>query len=195
MIAIFIIWFIIRNRRRKRDESVLIIAEEFPACVNSRSRIEKVDNNEDAFNRLTEQNFDFVIIETAKLPGGNTKLSQCFIFDIPEENLDFAAKAVQTIEKHYTDSEFTVDSLSKILATSPSTLHRLFSQHFNDTPNNYIRTRRLQKAAQLLDAGDSHISHVCYSCGFNSPAYFSKRFREYYGLTPFEYIRRNSKKL
>ena len=55
------------------------------------------------------------------------------------------------------------------------------------TPNEYIRVIRLRKAAELLKEGEKNVSEVAYAVGFDNPYYFSKCFKEQFGMPPSQY--------
>ena len=53
---------------------------------------------------------------------------------------------------------------------------------------------RLKRAAQYLAQSDTRISEIMYSVGFNSHSYFTKCFREHFGLSPKEYAEKHRRK-
>jgi AraC-like DNA-binding protein len=55
------------------------------------------------------------------------------------------------------------------------------------TPLEFIRTLRLQHAAQLLEKSQLSVREVAYKVGFNNPKYFTKYFKEYYNILPSDY--------
>ena len=58
---------------------------------------------------------------------------------------------------------------------------------YNRTVTEYIRHIRLESARDLLKTTDLNISQIVYTIGFSSRSYFSKIFREKYGITPNEF--------
>lgn len=80
-----------------------------------------------------------------------------------------------------------VDEMAHLTNLSLSTFKRKFKKVFEESPANYIRTKRLEKAAQLLKVSEASIQDICFDCGFNSIDNFSKSFRKAYGLPPSEY--------
>ena len=56
-----------------------------------------------------------------------------------------------------------------------------------NTPSEFIRLIRLRRAEQLLRQSQLNVAEVSYAVGFNNPRYFSKYFREMYGMTPSQY--------
>lgn len=88
--------------------------------------------------------------------------------------------------KHYQDAEFDVTQLAKALACSERQLQRKFKCIFGLSPNTHIKNFRLQKAKELVLAGE-RASNVAFQCGFNSPSYFSQCFKRKYGKSPIQY--------
>ena len=109
---------------------------------------------------------------------------------ISKQDKEFLKLMNDVIQANITDPGFSVERLEAAASMSGSTLLRKFKKLLNTTPNNYIRTKRLILAAQMMNDGNDRASDICWSCGFNSTSYFTKCFREYYGMTPQEYINR-----
>lgn len=92
----------------------------------------------------------------------------------------------QVVESHiYAD--LTIEDLSQIANYSVSSFKREFQKLYNDTPANYFRNRKLEKAAELLRVSDQRIAEVAFSCGFNELPYFSKCFKDRYKVSPSAY--------
>ncbi|WP_240613043.1 helix-turn-helix domain-containing protein [Chitinophaga parva] len=68
-----------------------------------------------------------------------------------------------------------------------SSFKREFTKLYNDSPANYIKAKRLEKAAELLQASDNRITDIALDCGFNDLANFTKSFRDKYNVTPSNY--------
>ncbi|MEJ7768055.1 MAG: helix-turn-helix domain-containing protein, partial [Chitinophagaceae bacterium] len=81
--------------------------------------------------------------------------------------------------------------LCKAMAMSRSTLNRKLKSLLDISTNDLIRQYRLQKATTLLLSG-LDITEAAYKVGFSSPSYFSQCFREQYGITPSDYISKQS---
>ena len=80
------------------------------------------------------------------------------------------------------------------LFVSRSSLNRKMRALLGTTPNDYLRKRRLEVAAQALAEGKARINEISFSVGFNSPSYFAKCFREAYGVLPADYMKQNTNK-
>lgn len=70
---------------------------------------------------------------------------------------------------------------------------RVVKQYYNMTPTELINTQRLKYSCKLLATTKEPIVHIAYQCGFNTVAYFNRRFKEKYGSTPTEYRERYQK--
>ena len=91
-------------------------------------------------------------------------------------------------------SQMKVEELSQQTNLSISSFKREFVKLYNDTPANYIKIRKLEKAAELLLISDERISDIAFSCGFNDLSNFTKSFHEKYQTTPTNYrLNQNSK--
>lgn len=63
------------------------------------------------------------------------------------------------------------------------------------TPDDYLRTYRLKRAASMLSHGNLRINEICYEVGFSSPSYFAKRFCQQFGMSPSEYQKKMMRKI
>lgn len=104
----------------------------------------------------------------------------------------FLDKARETIEEHMDDGMFGVQELASELGLSARQLQRRLRDTMDRSPVEFIRTLRLQRAAQLLEAEYGNVSEVAYSVGFTSLSYFAKCFREQFGVSPSEYKSRQA---
>ncbi len=100
---------------------------------------------------------------------------------------DFMKKALTLVEENMENPEFSVNQLCSDLAMSRSQLYRKFESITGLTPNDFIRSVRLKRAAQLLCESNCHISEISDLVGFNSIKYFNKYFKEEFNVTPTQY--------
>lgn len=92
----------------------------------------------------------------------------------------------QIIEAHIF-LNVSVEALAEKTNLSVSSFKREFAKLYNDSPANYLRNKRLEKAAQLLVASDKRITDIAFDCGFNDLANFTKSFHDKYDTTPTQY--------
>jgi len=106
----------------------------------------------------------------------------------------FLNKLNDEIEKHISDENFSVESLTGILNISRSNLQRKLKTISGVTPGDYLRNYRLRKACKLLLETDMRINEVAYSIGFGSPSYFAKVFQKSYNMLPKEFVNKHLNK-
>ena len=92
----------------------------------------------------------------------------------------------QVIEAHLF-SQSSIEELAHENNLSLSSFKREFAKLYNDTPANYIKNKKLEKAAKLLLVSTERISDIAFDCGFNDLANFTKSFGEKYHTTPTNY--------
>lgn len=91
----------------------------------------------------------------------------------------------ETVEKHLDDSDLDVKKLTRLLGMSRTDLHRKITAYAGMSITAYIRKIRLEKASCLLrDKPEICISCIMRDTGFNHPSYFTKRFKEMFGMCP-----------
>lgn len=109
--------------------------------------------------------------------------------DRSDEDTSFYTRMMQLIERNLGNSEFSVETLSDTIGLSRAQMYRRCKQITGSSPVELLRTVRMQRAGQLLSTTDHNISEVTYACGFTSPSYFTKCFKEHYGMSPTDFVR------
>ncbi len=99
----------------------------------------------------------------------------------------FLLKVKTAIVTRMSDEQLSVESLADEIGLSRSQLFRKITALAGISVNELIRKLRLQKAAQLLKQKWGSVSQVCYEVGFSNPSYFSKIFKEEFGILPSEF--------
>lgn len=100
----------------------------------------------------------------------------------------FITKLYELLDEHIDDSLFGVEQVADLMNISRSSLHRKLKNITGMTTTEVVRNYRLKKATFFLKEGFSS-SETAYKTGFSSPAYFTKSFREVYGVTPGDFVR------
>ena len=114
-------------------------------------------------------------------------------FDYSEKTIDSAddklfVRINETLKKNLDDSSFGVNELASLVGISRVHLNRKMKDRYGVSPNNFIRSYRLKQAAYLLINNNVNVSEVAYRVGFSSHSHFSNTFREYFGMTPKEFV-------
>ena len=108
--------------------------------------------------------------------------------DMADNDQQLMERIMESVNKNLSDSEFSVEQLAADTGLSRSHLHRKMKEIAGISPSEFIRNIRLEQAARLLKERKVNISQVAYTFGFNSPATFSKAFKQHFGQSPSEYI-------
>jgi len=102
-------------------------------------------------------------------------------------------EAVAIIESNICDSDFDILSFARQLCLSRTLLFKKIKSLTGMTPNMFVLSIKLKRAAQEIIANrDENIADIAYRCGFNTPSYFIKCFKKFYGVTPLVF-RKNEK--
>ena len=102
-------------------------------------------------------------------------------------------KAIKYVEDNISRSDLSVEELSRELGMSRVHLYKKLLQITGKSPIEFIRVIRLKRAAQLLRESQLHVSEVAYEVGFNNPKYFSRYFKEEFGVLPSAYQEKEGK--
>ncbi len=102
----------------------------------------------------------------------------------------FLKKAHSMVVEHLADPDFGPRDWANLLHMDRTTLYRKLKAETEQSPEAYLREQRLQRAAELLKTNAGNVSQVAVAVGFNSISYFSKRFKERFGVTPAAYTKR-----
>jgi signal transduction histidine kinase/ligand-binding sensor domain-containing protein/DNA-binding response OmpR family regulator len=102
-------------------------------------------------------------------------------------------KAVQIVEENMSNADLSVEEMSKILGMSRVNMYKKMLAITGKSPIEFIRIVRLKRAAQLLEKSQLSIAEIAYEVGFNTPRYFSKYFKEEYGMNPTVYVEKLKK--
>lgn len=98
----------------------------------------------------------------------------------------FLQRLNQIIDKNLDNSDLTVDMIGAEVGLGRVQLYRKCKAASGMSPNELLRTARLNKSAQLLKDTNLSVSEVAYSVGFSSPSYFAKCYKEHFGKNPTE---------
>lgn len=116
--------------------------------------------------------------------------SEIVITSVEEKLIENAIKYVET---HISRSDLSVEELSHELGMSRVHLYKKLLQITGKSPIEFIRIIRLKRAAQLLRESQQNVSEIAYQVGFNNPKYFSKYFKDEFGILPSLYQEKEGK--
>lgn len=112
--------------------------------------------------------------------------------EISSKDEELLQKVNEVTEKCMSDPDFSIEKMSREVGLSATHLNKKISAITGKTTSEYVRSIRLKRACQLLVKTQLSISEIAYEIGYNIPKYFSKHFKEEFGMLPTEY-RKNIK--
>ena len=104
--------------------------------------------------------------------------------DAPAAVSLFITRFKEVVEARLSDSDTSVEDLAADMHLSRVQLYRKVKTISGSSPVELLRTARLKRAYQLLLNTDKSISEVAYEVGFTAPSYFTKCFKDEYGMLP-----------
>jgi AraC family transcriptional regulator, exoenzyme S synthesis regulatory protein ExsA len=92
----------------------------------------------------------------------------------------------EVVEAHLYSS-ISIVELARLTGRSLSTFKRDFEAQFSDTPANFIKEKKLEKALVLIQSTKLSVSEICYEVGFLDTSHFTKTFKQKYNQSPSAY--------
>lgn len=138
-------------------------------------------------------NFDMLMVRIEKLIEQQEKRKQEFsknievnpsLITITSVDEELIQRALEYIEKNMDNTEYAVEELSRDLGMTRMNLYRKLQSITGNTPSDFIKSIRLKRAAQLLQGSRLTMAEVADRVGFSSASYFTKCFKEIFGVTP-----------
>ena len=96
----------------------------------------------------------------------------------------FIIRFRDVVEARLSDSDLSIDDLAAAMNLSRVQLYRKVKAISGSSPVELLRTARLNRGYQLLVKGNKTISEVAYEVGFTAPSYFTKCFKDEFGISP-----------
>ena len=103
----------------------------------------------------------------------------------------FILKSIEYMNSNY-GQKISIEKLAQIASMSRSTYIRKFESIIKKSPIDYLISIRLKQACELLEKSDKSITEISLDCGFFDNSHFSKIFKSYYSISPYQY-RKNTK--
>ncbi len=122
-----------------------------------------------------------------QVDGAEAAVSGDADFGLNQQDIQFMERLQELVRHNMRDEEFSIDILAEQMNMSRSSFYRKIKALTDMTPVDYMKTQRLERAAQLLRQGH-RIIEVADHVGFTSSSYFAKCFRAKYGVLPKDYL-------
>ena len=100
-------------------------------------------------------------------------------------------RAMEIVEKNIDNIEFSTEQFAKEMNMSRSNLHLKLKAITGKSAIDFIHKIRFNRACQLLKEGKYTVSEISFMVGYNTPSYFTARFKKYMGCLPTEYLKKN----
>jgi DNA-binding response OmpR family regulator/nitrogen-specific signal transduction histidine kinase len=113
--------------------------------------------------------------------------------EIESDNEKLLNEIMLYIETNLTDSQLSVEELSRHVGMSRSSLYSKLLELTGQSPVEYIRSVKLDKAAVLLEKSEMNVAQIAYSVGFATPNYFAKSFKAKFDMLPSDFINKMRK--
>lgn len=122
-----------------------------------------------------------------------TEYSQIISSSKTQEENPLITKVCNYLDQHLQE-DISLEQMANIINVSPFYLSKLFKEEKGITFINFISDKRLEKARDLLEHSDLSIKEITSEIGYNDQNYFSRIFKNKYGLSPKEYRKSNQRK-
>ena len=95
------------------------------------------------------------------------------------------------IDEHFFEQSFSLEQISEYFSYNKKYISTLFKKQMKVGIAEYIRTLRLNRAAELLEKGEMSVGEIAHAVGFGDALYFSKLFKLHTGCSPKQYRAKN----
>ncbi len=112
---------------------------------------------------------------------------------IPDAQLKIISPALKKISSDFTEKDLSVSELASLCNVSEVYLRKIFVNKFGSSPKEYIISKRLSYAAQLLASEQFSVNEIARMCGYEELCHFSREFKKRFGVSPREYNKGNIK--
>jgi len=107
--------------------------------------------------------------------------------NLSQDDCEFLEHLNDKLEEQLAASNFSINRVAKSMYMSRSSFFRKIKHITGMSPNGYLKTWRLSKAAELLLRDEYPITEICFKTGFSSSSYFAKCFKARFGVLPKDY--------
>lgn len=150
----------------------------FSEKVRIDSNLLSLPDSFESIDQLYEHTLSYIfrIMERTHM-AGQTSCNNSLIYQI-----------LQFIEKNYASPGLNLDEISSHFYISRQHLCYLFKREYNMTIGDFLLQTRMEHAKELFDGFCENVSLVALKCGYEDASYFSKCFKQYYGISPKPYL-------
>ncbi len=112
------------------------------------------------------------------------------LYSLANQNGNFAqiSRALKIMQSNFAE-KFDVEHLASVANMSSSTFHKAFKEVTSESPLQYLKKLRLNRARYLMIQESTKAYIAAYEVGYESPSQFSREFKRYFGLSPAEALK------
>lgn len=169
------------------------------ACSLDEQRIQGYDGGADSYISKPF-NSQMLLSRIKNLIANRSRLRQFFgdnqaveKLSVSDMDKDFVTRFKSLVEEKMQNAELNVEDLGREMGMSRVQLYRKLKSLTNYSPNELLRRMRLKKAASLLASAEMTVAEVAYEVGFSSPSYFTKCYKEEFGESPTDFLKRKGR--
>ena len=104
-----------------------------------------------------------------------------------QQDRRFLDQLTEFMERNIDNGDLVIDDLVHEMAVSRSVFFKKLKSLTGLAPIEFVKEMRVKRAAQLIETGEFNMTQISYMVGINDPRYFSKCFKQRFGMTPTEY--------
>jgi len=135
------------------------------------ARVETILKNQ---NRLQKYFFDHITLQESTIK-------------VPAEYRDFLKDCIKVVEENLDTEDFTILKFSRAMGMSRSSLYQKIKNISGQSPNAFIRSIRLRRAAVLIIKENMNVNQAAFQVGIGDARYFREQFSKLFGMTPSDY--------
>jgi signal transduction histidine kinase/ligand-binding sensor domain-containing protein/DNA-binding response OmpR family regulator len=184
-------------RRVKTDRSICHIP--FILLTARSSEQQQLEGLETGADDYIKKPFNFQILEAKIINIINLRRNMRQVFknklhiepqDITVTSLDeqFMKKVLDLVEKNISSADYSIEAMSHDMGMSRTLLYKKILALTGKSPLEFVRLLKLKRAAILLSRSQMNVSEIAFRVGFNDPKYFSKHFKNEFGVLPSRYV-------
>ncbi len=182
---------VLKNDPRTNHIPIIMLT----ARASDESKLKGLETGADAY-LIKPFSLKELRLRVAKLLEQRKKLREQFSKEIylkPQDvtvnsmDANFLERVCEVIESHMDDCDFSIEALGHEVGMSRPHFHKKMRALTGQSPSQFVRTMRLRRAAQLLEQQGGTVTEVAHGVGFNNLSYFTKCFREQFGVLPSEF--------
>lgn len=187
-VALFVLWLGFFGVRQ-----VNVFAHNTPMTRNQSTASTQIMSEEN--QNIQTEIFDVVDQEVDEIILESTKYQKSSLSEKDADDIHSRLKKIMEEKKPHTNPDLTLTELARSLNVHPNHLSQVINSKENKTFYDLINEKRVEEFINTVSKPDSKqftLLALAFDCGFNSKASFNRNFKKHTGLTPSDYLKRNS---